>query len=219
MPFTPTPQQTSRHAAWVEDYLHAIEDEWKRDGQDIEAPAIASRLQQIRAEVTLADEPDWMDLPDAISALLAIDGEAPQPPHERRRLFNAMRTSQGIGTVAWYRATAEAMGLSASQLGRYVPSHLKTHDGRYVYRIHDRDDTLLYIGSSSAPYERLGGHEAQSLWWPYAVHMTVEHYPTRADGYDAERAAIHAERPMFNINGTSAQERAASAIYLADMLT
>ena len=78
----------------------------------------------------------------------------------------------------------------------------------YVYRIYDAEDRLIYIGATSNLQERLRGHLAVK---PLGYHshpvLTVgprmdrwvaTEYPTRAEAFAAERAAIAAERPELN---------------------
>ena len=69
-----------------------------------------------------------------------------------------------------------------------------------VYRLYDEADTLLYIGSTGNFGKRLGEHRHQrpEMMARY-VRGEVERYDDRAAALKAERIAIHAERPPFNV--------------------
>ena len=75
----------------------------------------------------------------------------------------------------------------------------------YVYRIFDADGALLYIGATQDVATRLYHLTAlcnRARYGDVARRMeyhTVEEYPTRREAFDAERAAIAAESPLFNI--------------------
>jgi len=84
----------------------------------------------------------------------------------------------------------------------------------YVYRCYDTADRLLYIGATGDVDGRLyhltslcnsakgpGGELRRRM-----VRHTVEAFPTRQAAFEAERAAIVAERPELNV-----QSRRASA--------
>jgi predicted GIY-YIG superfamily endonuclease len=75
----------------------------------------------------------------------------------------------------------------------------------FVYRLFAADGTLLYIGSSGNPEQRIKTHKTNSSGLYGAEHIrtrTVQHtiveYPTRADAERAERAAIYNEAPLYN---------------------
>lgn len=73
-----------------------------------------------------------------------------------------------------------------------------------LYRHYDSAGRLLYIGISLSAAARLAQHVQGSEWARDIASMTVEQWPTRAAAAEAERAAIQAERPMWNRahNGT-----------------
>jgi len=77
----------------------------------------------------------------------------------------------------------------------------------YVYRCYDAADRLLYIGATRDVDGRLyhlaslcntgkgpGGELRRRM-----VRHAVEAFPDRRSAFDAERAAIRAERPELNI--------------------
>lgn len=79
----------------------------------------------------------------------------------------------------------------------------------HVYRIYDANDVLIYIGATSNLKARMATHRSMKPWPGCAPVVTVgarmarwtsTEYPTRADAFAAERAAIRAERPELNTN-------------------
>jgi hypothetical protein len=69
-----------------------------------------------------------------------------------------------------------------------------------VYRCFDRDGRLVYVGASCLGLVRFHQHQAEKGWWPCVARVEVEHYANRAEALAAERAAIEAEAPRFNIH-------------------
>lgn len=70
-----------------------------------------------------------------------------------------------------------------------------------LYRFYDADDVLLYVGISVDPKTRDYQHARQSVWWPKAARKEVCWYDTWIEADAAEKAAIVAERPLYNIAG------------------
>lgn len=68
-----------------------------------------------------------------------------------------------------------------------------------LYRFYDADDRLLYIGISERGPERWKAHRKDKPWWGELARTTTEHYETRAEALEAERAAIIAEKPLHNV--------------------
>lgn len=59
---------------------------------------------------------------------------------------------------------------------------------------------LLYVGITKNRETRFDGHNATKTWWGEVDYITVEHYDSRWEVETAEKAAIAAERPRYNIN-------------------
>lgn len=68
-----------------------------------------------------------------------------------------------------------------------------------VYRLFGSDDVLLYIGMSGDPEVRWQQHSYGRKWWPDVRRETVRWYDTRDEAAAAEKAAIRAERPKYNL--------------------
>lgn len=77
------------------------------------------------------------------------------------------------------------------ELGEEVPTVL--------YRLYASKDFLLYVGITGNLANRLAQHAAEKNWWPEVVRKTVVLYPSRAEAKAAETAAIHEERPVYNV--------------------
>lgn len=67
-----------------------------------------------------------------------------------------------------------------------------------LYRFYDTHDRLLYIGITVHLPTRLGNHRNDKPWWQDIARMTVEAFPDRPTVEAAEKAAIAAERPLYN---------------------
>jgi hypothetical protein len=74
----------------------------------------------------------------------------------------------------------------------YEPAH-------YLYRAFSAEDVLLYVGITSNVRLRVGQHAASKLWWPEVSEVRVEPFPDKATARAAERAAITADQPRYNL--------------------
>jgi hypothetical protein len=73
-----------------------------------------------------------------------------------------------------------------------------------VYRIYAARDHLLYIGCSSNVQARMAHHERHQPWWHLVVRVEVaDTFNDRSAARAAERAAILAEQPPYNVQHTS----------------
>lgn len=68
-----------------------------------------------------------------------------------------------------------------------------------LYRFYGAGGTLLYIGITNSIPVRLKKHNADKAWWTGVADIKVEHYPNRAAVLEAERRAIIAEKPLYNV--------------------
>jgi predicted GIY-YIG superfamily endonuclease len=68
-----------------------------------------------------------------------------------------------------------------------------------LYRFYDAAGALLYIGITNSIPRRLGEHDERKPWFANSVRATFEHHPSRAAALTAEKKAIKAERPKYNI--------------------
>lgn len=68
-----------------------------------------------------------------------------------------------------------------------------------LYRHFAADGALLYVGISLSWPARTKAHSKGARWFDQVARVEIEHFPDRASALDAEREAIRAERPKFNI--------------------
>lgn len=68
-----------------------------------------------------------------------------------------------------------------------------------LYRHYSAENELLYIGVSSRIPQRNREHEKLSPWWYEIARIEIEPFPDRKSLLEAERLAIQAEQPRFNI--------------------
>jgi predicted GIY-YIG superfamily endonuclease len=68
-----------------------------------------------------------------------------------------------------------------------------------LYRLHDPQGHLLYVGIAGNPGRRFQQHARDKSWWGQVASVRLEHFPTREAAAAAEIAAIKKERPMHNI--------------------
>lgn len=71
-----------------------------------------------------------------------------------------------------------------------------------VYRAWDEDGTLLYIGSTINPPQRMRAHATGTQWWHRVARVTFEEYETESEVRKAESAAIWNEPTIYNRGGT-----------------
>lgn len=67
-----------------------------------------------------------------------------------------------------------------------------------LYRLFDRDETLLYVGITYSPRSRWTSHK-QKHWWPEVNRAALVEFPDRESALRAEAAVIAAERPRYNV--------------------
>ena len=70
----------------------------------------------------------------------------------------------------------------------------------FVYRCYDKNDVLIYIGSTRDTKKRFYQHERESDWWNFVVNKAVDEYPFWS-ALVAEEALIEMFNPTFNAKG------------------
>jgi len=68
-----------------------------------------------------------------------------------------------------------------------------------LYRLFNTSDVLLYVGIAFDPKNRWYEHASTKSWWPEVARKEVEWHANRPTALAAERRAIVAERPLYNI--------------------
>ena len=78
-----------------------------------------------------------------------------------------------------------------------------------VYRCFNADGVLLYVGSTRDVDRRMVQHKSNSHWFDCVASTNHEHHKSQDEMLRAERAAIKAERPLYNIKGLIAPDHQA----------
>lgn len=78
-----------------------------------------------------------------------------------------------------------------------------------VYRHHDADDKLLYVGACANYERRMSTHKAKKApWLAKIARVSVELYPSMKEALKAENEAIWFEKPMHNVRRTMPETKA-----------
>lgn len=70
-----------------------------------------------------------------------------------------------------------------------------------VYRLYGEPGTLLYVGCSAEPGNRMKEHR-RSAWWSQVRHSRVVWYGSKDEAADAEQQVILTENPAHNVGYT-----------------
>src|SRR4051812_41991180 len=74
-----------------------------------------------------------------------------------------------------------------------------------VYQLIARDGQVIYVGSSSAIFNRLGQHAKTKDWWSHVAAIEVEAFATKEEMLDREQELIRMIDPIQNdVYGTRA---------------
>lgn len=68
-----------------------------------------------------------------------------------------------------------------------------------LYRHFANDGKLLYVGISLSTIARLSQHREASGWYCEISSISIEKFKSREEAIEAEKIAIKAERPKYNI--------------------
>lgn len=68
-----------------------------------------------------------------------------------------------------------------------------------LYRLYSDEGVLLYIGTAKNPLRRWLEHADSKEWWDEVHTFRTEWHPSLEHARAAERSAIHAERPRYNV--------------------
>lgn len=68
-----------------------------------------------------------------------------------------------------------------------------------LYRCFNRRKSLLYVGITNHPEQRIKHHQVHKTWWKYVETITLEQFSSRAELVSAEAEAIRTENPCFNL--------------------
>lgn len=80
------------------------------------------------------------------------------------------------------------------------------HRPTVLYRFYDAAGQLLYVGISVDFPHRAASHRRRQCWWRDRARTTLQFFPSRATAEEAERLAIRAEHPRYNVVHNASQE-------------
>lgn len=69
----------------------------------------------------------------------------------------------------------------------------------YVYRIYDKDNSLLYVGCTSDFGQRMNQHHNEREWGKEIFRTEVEVLPTKREGLEREGELVKTLSPRYNI--------------------
>lgn len=102
-----------------------------------------------------------------------------------------------------------------NKINREDKKMIKVERPHALYRFFAEDGELLYVGITSNPARRFAQHGSDKEWWEEVAEIRMERLPSREAVLAAERAAIIAERPRYNVvhaNGASAPDSLAETV-------
>lgn len=82
---------------------------------------------------------------------------------------------------------------------RKTAQHLLDPHPHTLYRFFDKYGELLYVGITMDLPSRMGNHRREKPWWADAAWIDIQHCDSRGEALDAERMAIKAEKPLYNV--------------------
>lgn len=120
---------------------------------------------------------------------------------ECKRWLSVTAFDNESGLLDGLRPNCRECDVKLLMIAGYLPPLDKPSE-EYLYRLYDRAGTLLYVGITSKPLNRLREHRQQP-WWPEVdlVKLRLERFESRNAVLLAERTTIQAEHPLYNIQG------------------
>lgn len=68
-----------------------------------------------------------------------------------------------------------------------------------LYRLHDEQGQLLYIGISTKPLSRWTQHSGDKEWWPEVAALSLDWFDSTTEARAMEAHAIRSEHPTHNV--------------------
>lgn len=94
----------------------------------------------------------------------------------------------------------------------------KTREEFILYRWWDNRGRLLYVGKSTSLFRRISDHRRGSAFFAEAEVMTIQRLESAQGLADAERQAIRAENPVYNIaDGRHDSGKSSRTIVVGDL--
>lgn len=86
-----------------------------------------------------------------------------------------------------------------------------------LYRLHDTDGRLLYVGIAGNPGRRFEQHADDKPWWSEVARIDLRHFDDRGVALQAEKEAIIVERPVHNKMHAGGALRAGQVLIRCDV--
>lgn len=83
-----------------------------------------------------------------------------------------------------------------------------------LYRMFDKNGTLLYVGRTAHPAERFKAHKYTKQWWSQVARIDLQHCANHDALEQAEREAIQGEWPLYNVQEKRGDKPAAEVVVL-----
>lgn len=140
-----------------------------------------------------------------------VVAKAPPLTTGQRETLASLLGTPDAETVMKMRAILYG-GKASPRVDRPAPRPKPKPRPCFLYRYFDEFDELLYVGISFDPVQRSRAHQRHAAWAGFAHRADVEEFPDEAAAREAERDAIQAERPVFNVVHSTAADRDAALI-------
>lgn len=103
-------------------------------------------------------------------------------------------------TYAEARALTDQIKIGMAYRKRECRPGITKSDKRphVVYRAHDAEGDILYVGVSLGFAGRMSGHRGSSAWWPLVSRIEIRHCPDRASALALEARWIEMFVPTYN---------------------
>jgi predicted GIY-YIG superfamily endonuclease len=88
----------------------------------------------------------------------------------------------------------------------------------YVYRLFDQDGRLIYIGCTYSPEARIKQHRTTMWWGDQITRVKITVHPNKPAAHAVELAAIHSDKPRWNINSKWVHNHSWTAQDFADYI-
>lgn len=201
-----TPEREAAWEQWKDDYLTTCINGWVNQGATREQIQAAGAV--VIVELSEVDDLPWMPLGHAlVQRFNSLLSKGPLEGDAKREYVRGLRTAETSTKEDRTLALAYHMGVTVQQAANmrdsveranHEPEPVSTGECS-LYRHFDHEGVLLYIGIANEPDRRAEQHRYHSEWFRFVDSTTVEWHPSREVAHEAERDAIKAERPVFNL--------------------
>lgn len=214
-----TKERTARHHASALECARAIQRIWSEQGEDIDSPSGIHAFRQVMSSLLVPERKNWMSPDMALATLIANTPGEQLSPSRSLDLLDAMRTHGAMTQSEKAETCGRVMGTTAGHIAAHYSGQESGEQGKTaLYRHYDDRGVLLYVGIATNPVSRTDSHRRSSRWASLSVRLDIEWFDTRREALGAESVAIKSEGPVFNIQGSSRENREKAIDYLFDRL-